>query len=228
MNSHRLLKWLFAAGLLACAPAWASSAEPAKSASGTDAANKAAGTASLNPAAAFQSSNYKLRPTDLITVTVVEDPHATGDFKVDVDGTVSLTYLPDHPIKLVGLSTSDAARAIIKAYVEQGIFVKPSITVAVKTPAPRYVKFIGQVMKQGPIEIPPSKEMTLATALAEAGGPTSVAGRYVTITRIMDDGTTKTIPDVDLLAAVKQGKDVPLQEGDIITLGQSVLGDVWH
>lgn len=223
MNSPRLLKMILAAALLAAVPAWAAD-EPAKPA----ASGAANATLTGNPAAAFQTTNYKLRPTDLITVTVVEDAHATGDFKIDVDGTVALTYLPDRPIKLVGLSTSDAAKAIIKAYVEQGIFVKPSITVSVKAPAPRYVKFIGQVMKQGPIEIPPSKEMTLATALAEAGGPTSNADRYVTITRIKEDGTTETLNNVDLLAAVKKGKDIPLQEGDIITLGQSVLGDVWH
>lgn len=224
MKTYRAFSLLIIAGLAISQPVWASSAEPAKSAAATT--GKSAD--STNAASSFESNNYMLRKTDVIYVNVVDDSKASGEFKIDIDGNVLLPYLPDHPVNLLGKSTAEAAKVIIDTYVAQGIFIKPSITVAVKVAAPRYIIFLGQVLKQGKIEIPVSKAMNLSTALAEAGGPTSKADRYVTINRINPDGTTKTLSKVDLVAAVKEGKDVALQEGDTITLGESVLGDVWH
>jgi len=219
---------LFAVGLLTSGQVLASSAETPKT---TDIKPAAASgnTSTGNAAASLQTDNYKLRPTDVIHVNVVDDSRAVGDFRVSVDGTVQLTYLNDQPIKVVGLSTGDAAKLIIKTYVDSGIFVKPSITVSVTEYAPQRVNFIGQVIKPGPVFIPPSKKLTLVNAFSEAGGPTNNAAGTVDITRINPDGTTTTLKNVDLLGATKDAKkDIPLQEGDTITLGQSLLGDVWH
>ncbi len=235
MKIHRASLFLFAVSLLPVFSVPVLAADTAKAATAAasgmaiSAAKAApANTSTVNAASSFESGNYKLRLTDVIGINVVDDAKASGEFKIDIDGNVLLPYLPDQPVKLAGLSTTDAAKAIIKAYVDQKIFVKPSITVVVKVAAPRYIIFLGQVSHQGKIEIPMSKEMTLSNALAEAGGPMPNADRYVTITRVNPDGTTKTLSKVDLKAAVTEGKDVPLQEGDIITLGQSLLGDVWH
>lgn len=98
----------------------------------------------------------------------------------------------------------------------------------VTTPSAHSVTFMGAVNKSGQIEVPESKVLTLAQAFAAAGGPLPSADQYVTITRINPNGTTTILADIDLLAAVKDGeRDIPLQEGDIITLGRSAASNVW-
>jgi len=242
MKTNRALFLLLAAGLFAsasvCAAADTSKTTDSKSANTkpADAKSAASGTTAAtnttttNAASLYQAGNYKLRPTEVIGVDVVDDPKAKGDFPIGIDGNVQLPYIQDHPVKVAGLSTSEAAQVITKAYKDLGIFVNPSITVSVRQYVAQQVYFLGEVNKQGPIAIPTGKKLTLVQALNEAGGHTHNAAGTVTITRInVTDGTTQVLKNVDLWGAAHGTKpDVELQEGDTINLGQSILGDVWQ
>jgi polysaccharide export outer membrane protein len=229
MKTHRALFLLVAAGLLAGVSARVSAADAPKAADAKSAKPASAASSDSDAAAAFQVGNYKIKPTEVITISTVEDSNASGDFRIGIDGNVQLPYLHDHPVKVAGLSTSEAADLIAKTYVQAGIFVNPSITVSIKEFLAQQVNFIGEVNKPGPIPIPVGKKLTLVQAFTQAGGPTHNAAGTVTITRINANGTTNILKDVDLLGATKDPtKDIDLQEGDTITLGQSLLGDVWH
>ncbi|HTB63830.1 MAG TPA: polysaccharide biosynthesis/export family protein [Opitutales bacterium] len=221
------------------ATAWAAdAAKPAdakstatKPADAKSSTNSTAGSATAQDAgASFQTDNYRLRPTDKININVVDDAAATHNYQISVDGTVQLIYLDSAPpLKLSGLTLMDAKQAIIKAYVDNKIFIKPSITLEVTDFSARRVNVFGQVAKPGAVYFPPEKDLTLVTAIADAGGPTEKAAATVTITRINPDGTTKVLENVDLYGATKDAKkDILLQEGDTITLGESAFADVWH
>jgi polysaccharide export outer membrane protein len=231
MKTPRTILLLAASTLLFGAPAIAlasGSDQPAAAKSPSDIV-VVKGT-SLDAGASYQTDNYKLRPTDVINVNVVDDPNATHDYRINVDGTVQLVYLDAvSPLKLAGLTIADAKKAITKAYVDNKIFIRPSITIDVKEFSTRRINVNGQVGKPGPIYIPAEKDMTLVEAITEAGGPTDKAAATVNITRILPDGKTTTLQDVDLYGAMKDAKkDVPLQEGDTIFLGESAFANVWQ
>jgi len=178
-------------------------------------------------AALFQTNNYTLRPTDVINVNVAEDIAATKDYRVSVEGTVSLVYLNDHPLKVSGLTKEEAANLIRKTYVDEKIYQKPSVTVDIREFSVRLVNVLGQVARPGQIQIPAQKAMTLVNAIAAAGGYTEKAATVVTITRVLSDGKFQTF-QADLKAAVKDAsKDISIQENDTISLGESFLADAW-
>jgi len=229
MKTYRTPLLFLAANLLVIGQAWAAASDTSKPTA--TAATSASAATSANGASLFQAGNYKLRPTELINVNVVDDDKAKGDFRIDIDGVVHLPYIQDHPVKVAGLTTSEAGDAITKAYVDLGIFVKPSITVSLKEAVAQQVYFTGEVNRQGPIPIPTGQKLTLIQALNAAGGPTHNAARTVTITRIKTDGSgnIERLSDVDLWGAVHgKANDVTLQEGDTIFMPQSILGDAWQ
>jgi protein involved in polysaccharide export with SLBB domain len=237
MKTLRLILSLAVAAVLVGAPAtaWAAdAAKPANTATATKPADVKAGTntpaTSQDAGASFQTDNYHLRPTDKINVNVVDDAAATHNYQISVDGTVQLIYLDaSPPLKLSGLTLMEAKQLITKAYVDGKIFIKPSISVEVTDFSARQVNVLGQVGKPGPVFFPPQKDLTLVTAITIAGGPTEKAAATVNITRINPDGTTQILKDVDLYGATKDAKkDILLQEGDTITLGESAFADVWH
>ncbi len=238
MKTPRTLLLLAVSAVLFGAPAAALAANAAKPADSTPAPAATKSTAatpaptpsSQDAAALYQTDNYKLRPTDIISVNVVDDPNATHDYRISVDGTVQLVYLDSAPaLKVSGLTIAGARSAITAAYVDNKIFIRPSITIDVKEFSSRRINVLGQVGKPGPVYFPPEKDMTLVEAVTEAGGPTEKAAATVNITRILPDGTTTVLHDVDLYGATKDAKkDIPLQEGDTIMLGESAFANVWQ
>lgn len=180
-----------------------------------------------NPAAkATAAKPYVLRPTDVITVTVVDDARASHEYKLSLDGTIKPVYLAQS-VKLAGLSAASAEDALAKAYVAEKIFAQPQIAIAVKEYTEQRVYFIGEVNHQGAVTIPPERELSLVAAFSLAGGHTRIASRNCTITRLLPDGKSTT-STLDLRAAVEDAKkDILLQDGDTISLGTSLLGNDW-
>ncbi len=176
-----------------------------------------------NPSA----KTYLLHPSDVITVDVVDDAHASHEYKLGVDGSVRPVYLAT-PVILTGMSTSSAEDALAAAYVKEGIFTHPQISVSVKEYSPQQIFFLGQVNHPGTVTIPPEQGLSLVAAFSQAGGHTSKASRYCTITRLLPDGKSLTIT-MDLRGAVEDAKkDIMLQNGDTVFMGESVLGADWQ
>lgn len=216
-------------------PAAAQAADATKAADAKSAAEASAPihfpmpkATSQDAAASFQMDNYRLRPTDVITVDIVDDDKASRDYGISVDGTTLMTYL-SKPVKLAGLTVVQAVATVSQAYTDAKIFTKPQITITVKEFSPRRINVLGAVGKPGAVYMPAQKDLTLVAAITEAGGPTRNAATTVTITRVRPDGTTIVLKDVDLKGAVLDaGKDIPLQEGDTIFLGESPWGNGWQ
>jgi protein involved in polysaccharide export with SLBB domain len=165
----RRVSFLFGLTILGCVWPGASFAADA-SAKSTD--SKAAATAipgPLHPEFTYQTTNYILHPTDVISIKVVDDDSASGSFTVSATGTLQLTYLdPRTPLKVAGLTPAEAVQLISQAYVDAKIFIKPTITLTVTNYAERRINVVGQVGSLGTVDIPPEQSFSLASAIAKA------------------------------------------------------------
>lgn len=102
--------------------------------------------------------------------------------------------------------------------------MNPTVTVTVIKYADRSVNVIGAVTKQGRIQFPQEKGLTILDAIALADGFTRLADlKKVKLTRITSDGEPEmTEVDVD---AIRKGtaRDVALQVGDAVFVPERIL-----
>jgi protein involved in polysaccharide export with SLBB domain len=82
-----------------------------------------------------------------------------------------------------------------------------------------YVRVMGKVVREGPVDIPPTRDLTVTRALQLAGGATPLGDKTkVRITRTMPDGKKRHIT-LDLEEIGKNGqvdRDIGLQENDVV------------
>lgn len=87
------------------------------------------------------------------------------------------------------------------------------------------VRVMGKVGREGPVNIPPTCDLTVTRALQLAGGITTLGNqRTVKITRTMKDGKQRST-EVDVEEIGKRGKlenDYVLQAGDVIWVPEIV------
>jgi len=171
--------------------------------------------------AASPATAYRLRPGDKITIDEHMPPRWGRAFdKQDVvitkDGTVQLAGL-GQPMKLTGLTLAEAAKAVDAAYRDGKVFVILSVSISIKDYAPRRVKVLGQVLYPGAVEIPKDKPLTAIKAISQVGGLTPKSSRILTLTRTLPDGKTTSQPIDFVDAQTDPSKDLPLQDGDILT-----------
>jgi polysaccharide export outer membrane protein len=115
---------------------------------------------------------FALGPQDLVRVGVYgHDALGTAGTRVDVEGNLSLPLVG--PVRVAGLSVSEARAAITAAYTE---FVQqPRIDVSIVEPRSRRVYVLGEVAKPGAVEL--DRPLNVTQALALAGGFTARADR---------------------------------------------------
>jgi protein involved in polysaccharide export with SLBB domain len=241
MKNHRLVNILPLALAIFALPAIAPAADTAAtdnsaasttaSDSNTTSASSSADTKTFADAMKAQKggdTSYRLHPRDELTITCLDDSRVTNKYKIALDGTITLPYL-DTPINISGLTINDAIKKIAETYVKEQIFINPQLTIVIEDYASQRINMNGQFSRPGPVEIPPEEKLSLYEAVTMAGGWTRDASIYVTITRKNPDGTTTTMKDVNLRAIVEgKAKDIPLQDGDSVFIGESWTGASWQ
>jgi len=150
-----------------------------------------------------------IQPGDLLKITLVS---GRGDalerkpiqVRVTSEGTVDAP--PIGPVPVAGLEPFTAEQQLARAAIDRGIFVRPSVTVQVLTPAINRITVLGAVAEPGVKELPKSS-CDLARAIAAAGGLTNEAGTKVDVVRysnqpFLADGAAPQIgPDGVMLAS---------------------------
>lgn len=119
----------------------------------------AAGAQSSTPAA---PAGQTIRPKDVVTITVADQPDLTKDYQVDPQGSVLFPYLGR--VALGGLTTAEAA-AELRRGLSDGYFRNPQVRVEVKRPKQVFV--FGGVANPG--MYPLTNNMTLLEVLVRAG-----------------------------------------------------------
>lgn len=168
-------------------------------------------------------ADYVLQPQDLIRVYVFqeEDINKQGEVSISNDYTITLPLIGT--INVRG-KTQRQAEEMIRQLYDKDYLVNPTVTVTVIKYADRSVNIIGAVTKQGRVQFPQEKGLTILGAIALADGFTRLAElKRVKLTRIKPDGEPDMIEvDVD---AIRKGsaRDVQLQVGDAIFVPERIL-----
>lgn len=210
MNVRTSLILAAALGVLSGGVAWAQSPAPAV-------------------AAEKKFVPYRITRGDILSISVLGESDLTvGQKRVESTGTINLAYVGD--VRLVGLTLKEAQELLQKAYIDGRVLRSPTINVVVDQYAPRVVRISGMVNQQGPIELPPDGEMTIAELISKAGGFRETArGTAVRVTRTLPDGTTRT-EELDVESAIKgkqrrttgQGAFL-LEPGDVVYVPEKVI-----
>ena len=189
------------------------------------------GAAAADAAATYNDGKPRVRPGVVIVVQVssVGSQPVTMQAQVDQNGEVTLPHLLDKPVLCDGLTLDVLKDKLVKAY--EYYIKQPQLTVTFapfdgKTGVSPWgtVTVLGEVSRQGPVNMPPTMDLTVTKVLQEAGGLKSFANkRKILVTRCEKDGSkTRTI--VDLNEIGKKGlveKDIALRAGDVVFVPES-------
>ena len=172
----------------------------------------------------------KVRPgvaLDISVTAVGASQSSHKQYFVDADGYISMELVGQ--IKCDGMSLVGLQKKIESAY--KKYYLNPSVTVTFIYQAGQNmvspwgtVTILGEVARQGPVDVPSTMDLRLTRALQLAGGVTAIADRRrVQVTRCDKDGKqTKT--KVDLVEIGEEGrpdKDMLLKPGDVVWVPMS-------
>lgn len=179
-----------------------------------------------------------IQPGDMLKITLVsgrgdELERKPMQVRVTNEGTVDAP--PIGPVPVAGLEPFSAEQQIARAAVDRGIFVRPSVTVQVVTPAVNRITVLGAVEEPGVKELAKGS-CDLARAIAAAGGLTDEAGTKVDVVRystqpFLADGAAPSVrPDGVMLASYNastppQTTRIDLAQGPAKTHSSYTLGD---
>lgn len=167
-------------------------------------------------------SQYKLRPLDVLTVKVFQEPDLDTIYKVSQNGMIVMPLI--NAVKVSGLTVQEAQKQI-KALYEKDYLVKADVSIFISEYSPRRVYVIGQVNRPGEVMFPPEENMTLSKAIAGAMGTTRLANlRAINIKRTLPGGEVKVF-EIDFRAILnKEGaKDFPVLDGDTIEVQEAMF-----
>ena len=171
---------------------------------------------------------YTITLTDLLRVDIYQEDDLKTMSRVDAKGNVNLPLVGE--VHVVGLTISDAQKAIENAYRDGRYLRTPQVTINVEAYASREVSIQGQVRSPGRYPLPIETSMTVLELVTKAGGFTDTAkGTAVNITRITTDGK-KQVFTIDVDSLIK-GRDkasigdnsLMLQPGDIVYVPERIF-----
>ncbi|MEO1182399.1 MAG: polysaccharide biosynthesis/export family protein, partial [Cyanobacteria bacterium J06636_28] len=166
---------------------------------------------------------YLLGSGDLIGIDVFNVPEYSGEQRVLANGQVNLPAVGQ--LSVVGLTIPQAEQAISDAYGSKVRY--PRITVSLLMPRQLRIAIAGEIHQPGVYTIPVDETgqfPTLVDAIQLAGGITQAADmEQVQIRRNVENGSTQSVTS-DLGLLIGQGdlqQDIPLRDGDAITINQA-------
>ena len=185
-----------------------------------DATPKADGAGSQQRPAAPPSESYVIGPQDNLSIIVTDETDLTGKYRVDTDGTISMPYIQRVPV--AGLTLAEA-QAKITSLLQAGYFRNPQVRVEIDQFKARSVIVNGEVRTPGKVTLP-GATISLLEALILAGSPTTNAANEVIVIHQPKPGEPPVEPitvNRKELELGRAGRDVVLQDGDIVNVPQA-------
>jgi polysaccharide export outer membrane protein len=156
-------------------------------------------------------AQLKLAPGFLVSLRVLDDPDFVGDFRIDLQGNLTLPILGT--VHVAGETTPEAMLQIRKRLIDSQILKDPQVNLDVLEYAAPEVIIMGEVVSPGhyPLLVP----RRLVDVLALAGGTTFLAGNEVQITPSKGDSGS-------ILVRYSKATDSKDVEGTIVHPGDTV------
>ena len=179
------------------------------------------------PTASHDAANSEIRIgiSDLLEIRVYGVPDLAQTDRVSSTGEI---YMPlVGTVKVVGLTTEEAARAIQNKLRDGGYLRDPQVTILTREFATQGITVIGEVSKPGVYAI--LGDRRLFDAISLAGGTTDKAGRTVTVTR-RGRPTEPIQVELNADASKAVASNIVIYPGDTIMVSRAgivyVVGDV--
>lgn len=171
------------------------------------------------------SGSYRLFVRDLVQIAVQGEQDVSVQRRVDGSGEVAVPLLG--AVKISGLTVTEAQAEIARRYKAEEIFIHPEVVVSVVEYSPKEVLVLGQVGKQGKLQLAPEAVgMSIVEAITGAGGFTRIAkSEAVRVTRKEENGAERVFTvDVEKLIAGRAGAEsFQLQPGDVVFVPERVF-----
>lgn len=175
-------------------------------------------------------SEYKLQPTDVITITVHNQPDLTTKTRVTKEGHISFPLLGQ--VQAEGLTVPELEQKL-KVLLEKDYLVTAQVLVFIEEYHIRQITVSGEVKSPGKYDLPSERPVTLMQAIGMAGGFTQDGDvRGVSVMRL-ENGEQKVIEinTKDITVGGEKEKDIVMEPGDVVSVPQgffqvSVLGEV--
>jgi polysaccharide export outer membrane protein len=167
--------------------------------------------------------DYKISPLDTLRISVFQVPDLTGDFEVDLTGTISMPLVGS--VRAVGLTTAQLDQKLTQM-LSQKYLQHPDVSVGVKSSSTRNITVDGSV-KQGGV-FPVTSRLTLLQAIALAHGTDENANPHrIAVFRQIQGQRMAAAFD---LTSIRRGEaeDPRVYSGDIIIVDGSKVKGVWQ
>jgi polysaccharide export outer membrane protein len=165
-------------------------------------------------------ATYRLMPTDLIAVSVFEEPELAVQSRVSEDGTVSLPLIGS--VKIGGNTVKQAVDTIT-ALLKQDYLVHPVVTIAVLEQTKGKLTVLGAVGRPGLVEMPAEGGIPIMEAIAMAGGFTRVASQSKITVKRNAQGMEHVFKINGKDQATGEEKTFNVYPGDVITVAESLF-----
>lgn len=183
--------------------------------------------------ASWSDGKARVKPGVLLQVQVsyVGSKPVEMAAQVDPQGKVTLPYMLRDSVDCNNLTLEEVQARILKAY--QRFIRQPQVTVHFGPYDPRsgvspygFVTVLGEVANPGPVNMPPTMDLTVTKALQMAGNTKPFANkRNVLVTRRAQDGSLIRT-EVDIVEIGEMGridKDVVLRPGDVVFVREVIF-----
>ncbi len=165
-------------------------------------------------------ADYQIGPGDVLSISVYDHPDLSTVARVDNEGAIIFPLAGR--IVVGSMTTVDAASAIAKK-LDGEYIINPQVSIFVEEFRSKKVVIIGEVVRPGLYEL--SGPTTLLELISKAGGLTGSAGQSATIRRPSPEGTgtiqDMTVNVADLLQSGMKTVDIPLKDGDTVTVAKA-------
>jgi polysaccharide export outer membrane protein len=179
-------------------------------------------TAPDAPAVQALEEDYKIAPLDTLHVSVFQVNDLTGDYEVDLTGTISLPLIGS--VRAVDLTTRELDDKITQL-LSAKYLQHPDVSVAVKSSSTRNVTVDGSVRQAG--VYPVTGHLTLLQVIAIAHGTDENANPHrVAVFRTIKGQRMAAAFD---LADIRRGQaeDPRIYSGDIVVVDGSKVKGTW-
>lgn len=150
--------------------------------------------------------------------TLLEDSEHVWKVSVDDSGQTNLPNIG--PVRLAGLTRTQAEQAITQTSLQRQVFLTPTVEVAVEDRREQFILVTGAVNTPGPLPVR-SNELTLADIIVRAGGLTNLATGVISVSSAVAKGPDNVIQSVSM--STPRPMTISLASSSVEELGQTTI-----
>lgn len=170
------------------------------------------------PVATPSSRPSTLGANDVLDVRIYQEPDLSGTYRIASDGTIAFPLLGT--LTVAGMTSREVGDLITRR-LRDGYIKNPQVRLEVKEYNSKKISVLGAVARPG--EYPYVEDMSIVSAIAQAGGFTRVAAPNQTyVKRVVDLQDVRITVPVDDIGKGRE-KNFSLAPGDIVTVPESIF-----